>query len=275
MKKIVSVFDGMSCVQIALNNLGLKDYIYLASEVDKYAMKVTQANFPKTEQLGSITDIDFESIEDTFLLVGGSPCQSFSRQGDGSGFDGKSKLFFEYVRALKELKPTYFLLENVVMKKEWRDLITSIVGVEPIKINSSLVSAQNRPRFYWTNIPGVHKPKEQGLVIKDVVDPIFSIYYPNYLDGDYCGRKRKDLVKLSTEKASCLKASMYKGQISSYCKNEEGGVYKYTPEDCEALQTVPSGYTNHVSKTQRFKMLGNGMTVKVIEHILSSIIKQA
>ena len=275
MKKIVSVFDGMSCVQIALNNLGLKDYIYLASEVDKYAMKVTQANFPKTEQLGSITDIDFESIEDTFLLVGGSPCQSFSRQGDGSGFDGKSKLFFEYVRALKELKPTYFLLENVVMKKEWRDLITSIVGVEPIKINSSLVSAQNRPRFYWTNIPGVHKPKEQGLVIKDVVDPIFSIYYPNYLDGDYCGRKRKDLVKLSTEKASCLKASMYKGQISSYCKNEEGGVYKYTPEDCEALQTVPSGYTNHVSKTQRFKMLGNAMTVKVIEHILSSIIKQA
>jgi len=270
-KKIVSVFDGLSCAQIAINNLGCKDYEYIASEVDKYSMKVCLQNYPNTKQLGSIEDIDFTKIKDTYLLVGGSPCQSFSRLGNGAGFDGKSKLFFEYLRALDETKPKYFLLENVSMKREWRDEITKLVGVEPISLNSAKLSAQNRPRLYWTNIPNILEPIDLGLKIIDVVNPIFSDKYPKFLDGKFGNKIRKDYIKLPNQKASCLTASMYNGQTPSFCKNEKGEIYKYTAEDLEALQTIPKGYTNHVSKTQRMKMIGNGMTVRVIEHLLSNI----
>ena len=205
------------------------------------------------------------------LLFGGSPCQSFSRVGDGSGFDGKSKLFWEYVRVLKEVNPTYFLLENVMMKKEWENVITEHLGVKPIAINSRLVSAQNRPRLFWTNIPNISQPNDLGLFIKDIISPKFSSQYPNYLDLKFGEKKRKDLVQLYTKKALCLTATMYKGIICCFCKNEDGQIYKYTPEDCELLQTVPVGYTNYVSNTQRYKMLGNGWTVDVISHIFKHI----
>lgn len=277
MKKlnVVSVFDGMSCGQIALKELGFEVENYFASEVDKYAIKVANKNFPNMHNLGSIVGLDTSELPSIDLYIGGSPCQSFSRQGDGSGFDGSSKLFFEWVRVWKELKAKnpnmYFLLENVVMKKEWSDMISDILGVQPIKINSSLVSAQSRNRLYWTNIPNVQQPIDRGLVIEDVIEPIFSADYPSYLDGEYCGRKRKDMVKLSTEKGACLTASMYKGQISSYCKNDKGEVYKFTPQDCEILQTVPQGYTDCVSNTQRFKMLGNGWNIETVAHIFSYI----
>ena len=157
------------------------------------------------------------------------------------------------------------------MKKEWEQIITDELGVEPILINSRLVSAQNRPRLFWTNIKNVSQPSDLGLVVSDVIDANFSSEYPKYLDLEFGGKKRKDLVKLHNSKASCLTASMYKGQISSFCKNESGGIYKYTPEDCEVLQTVNKGYTGVVSNTQRYKMLGNGWTVDVIAHIFKNL----
>jgi len=270
---VLSLFDGMSCGQVALKRAGIKIDKYFASEIDKYAIQVTQKNHPNTIQLGSVTEIDGNKLPKIDLLIGGSPCQSFSRVGDGSGFDGKSKLFFEFVRILKETKPKFFLLENVEMKKEWEDIITKEMGVKPIKINSSFLSAQNRPRIYWTNIPNITIPKDKGLLIQDILEnnALFSKEYPNYLDLEFCGRKRKDMVQDKTKKASCLTASMYKGQVSSFCKDSQGRVHKYTPIECERLQTLPDNYSDCVSNTQRFKMLGNGWTVDVISHIFSFI----
>jgi DNA (cytosine-5)-methyltransferase 3A len=264
---VLSLFDGMSCGQIALDKAGIKVKNYFASEIDEYAIKITQKNYRDTIQLGDIKSIDGFGFPKIDLLMGGSPCQSFSNIGDGSGFDGKSALFFEFVRILNEVKPKYFLLENVVMKKEWQDKISEILGCQPIKINSDIFSAQNRPRLYWTNIPNVSIPKSKNLVISSVINPKFSNDYPKYLDMDFSGTKRKDLLRTVNQTARCLTATMYKGQVGSFCKSIFGEVYKYTPKDCEVLQTVPIGYTEGVSNTQRYKMLGNGWTVDVIAHI--------
>jgi DNA (cytosine-5)-methyltransferase 3A len=168
--KVLSLFDGLSCGQIALNKIGITPDTYYASEIDKYCIQVTQKNYPNTIQLGSIIDLKTESLPRIDLLFGGSPCQSFSSAGNGKGFDGKSGLFWEYVRVLNETQPTFFLLENVVMKKEWEDIITEALGVKPIKINSRTVSAQNRPRLYWTNIPNVSIPEDKGIVLKDIIE---------------------------------------------------------------------------------------------------------
>lgn len=134
---VLSLFDGMSCGQIALNKIGIEYENYFASEIDKYAIQVTQNNYPNTKQLGSVLDVKAENLPKIDLLIGGSPCQSFSNIGNGKGFDGKSSLFWEYVRVLNEVKPKYFLLENVVMKKEWEDIISEALGVKPIMINSN------------------------------------------------------------------------------------------------------------------------------------------
>lgn len=167
---VLSLFDGMSCGQIALNKAGIKYDNYFASEIDKDAIKVTQHNYPNTKQLGDICKINGSDLPQIDLLIGGSPCQSFSPAiSSNTGFDGKSKLFFEYVRLLKECKPKYFLLENVVMKKEWEDVITKHLGVQPIEINSELFSAQSRPRLYWTNIP-IDKLPNNNLVLGDILE---------------------------------------------------------------------------------------------------------
>jgi DNA-cytosine methyltransferase len=149
---VLSLFDGMSCGQIALNKLGINYENYFASEIKPHAMAVTQSNFPNTHQVGDVTKLSANNLPNIDLLIGGSPCQDFSRANRvQKGADGeKSGLFWEYVRLLKELKPKYFLLENVRMKKEWQDLISEELGVQPIRINSSLVSGVLRDRFYWT-----------------------------------------------------------------------------------------------------------------------------
>ena len=170
---VLSLFDGMSCGQIALNKLGIKYDKYFASEIDKYAMQVTQHNFPDTVQLGDVQFVTKETFgtHKIDLVVGGSPCQGFSFAGKMLNFDDpRSKLFFEYVRLVKELKPKYFLLENVKMKKESQDIISKYMGVEPIEINSSLVSAQTRKRLYWTNIPNVSQPEDKGVVLRDIIE---------------------------------------------------------------------------------------------------------
>jgi len=170
---VLSLFDGMSCGQIALNKLGVKVNKYFACEIDKYAMQVTQHNFPDTIQLGDVQFVTKETFGNhkIDLVIGGSPCQGFSFAGKMLNFDDpRSRLFFEYVRLVKDLKPKYFLLENVKMKKESQDIISKYMGVEPIEINSSLVSAQTRKRLYWTNIPNVSQPEDKGVVLGDIIE---------------------------------------------------------------------------------------------------------
>lgn len=272
---ILSLFDGMSCGQIALNKNGIKYDTYFASEIDKYAIEVTQKNYPNTIQLGSITELQTETLPPIDLLLGGSPCQSFSVAGNGKGFNGKSGLFWEYIRVLKETKPKYFLLENVVMKKEWQDIITEALGVKPIKINSKLLSAQNRPRLYWTNIPNVTEPTDQSIFMKDILEDNADIKY-KLSDAKInrilnTARGKGFFYDKTHEKCGTL--------ISGYYKQPTDGVYidvgfkrRLTPTECEKLQTVPLNYTDCVSDSQRYKMIGNGWTIDIIAHILKNLV---
>jgi len=220
---VLSLFDGMSCGQIALNRLGIKYDKYFACEIDKYAMMVTQHNFPDTIQLGDVQFVTKETFGNyrIDLVMGGSPCQGFSFAGKQLNFeDPRSALFFEFVRLVRELKPKYFLLENVKMKKQYQDVITEYMGVEPIEINSALVSAQNRRRIYWTNIPNVGQPEDKGIVLKDILDYSVSkqlsekeMAYMEAGNDKWNGAKgsRIDHCRTEDEKSECLTANQYKG----------------------------------------------------------------
>lgn len=168
--KVLSLFDGISCGMVALERAGISVDRYVAYEIDQHAIHVSRKNYPQIEQCGDVTTADFAQYQGFDLLIGGSPCQGFSIAGKQLNFnDPRSKLYFEFERALKEAKPKYFLLENVKMKKEYADMITERLGVQPIEINSNLLSAQNRKRIYWTNIPGVMLPKDKGVMLADIV----------------------------------------------------------------------------------------------------------
>lgn len=269
---VLSLFDGMSCGQIALERVGIKVDNYFASEIDKKAILITQKNYPDTKQVGSITELKGVYLPKIDLLFGGSPCQSFSSLGDGKGFDGKSGLFWEFVRILKETNPTYFLLENVEMKKEWERIITEALGVAPIKINSSLFSAQNRPRVYWTNIEISQLPKENNLTVNDILQtPNFHNNYPKWLLGKFGNKTRLEQLWYADGKASCLTSNMYKGQKATFTKDRNENIHRLTVLECERLQTIPENYTEGVSNTDRYKMIGNGWTVDVISHIFKNI----
>ena len=267
---VLSLFDGLSCGQIALNKVGIGYENYFASEIDKYAIQVTQKNYPNTIQLGSITELKTETLPKIDLLFGGSPCQSFSRAGDNTGFDGSSKLFWEYVRVLKEVNPRYFLLENVIMKKEWEDVITEALGVKPIEIASSKFVPQARRRLYWTNIPGVEQPEQVEYNVLDFID---GDGFPSSCGVDRVF-KRKNIF-------NTLTATYWKGIRGSgrpavsidegFLDDDRSKHRMLTPTECEKLQTIPLNYTDCVSKTQRYKMIGNGWTVDVIAHIFSFI----
>jgi DNA-cytosine methyltransferase len=281
-ENVLSLFDGMSCGQIALNKLGIKYDNYYASEIDEPAMSVTQFNYPNTIQMGSITELQSSQLPKIDLLFGGSPCQSFSNAGNGTGFDGKSGLFYDFVRLLKECKPTYFLLENVKMKKEWQDIISKELGVQPIKINSNLVSAQNRERLYWTNIPVVGQPEDKQIYIEDILDKTFDSKY-------WLKERNAELLskKVSIEGAPdicCI--DVYNKKFKKDRKSptltlphhnslrllQDGKFRKLTPNECERLQTVPVDYTNTgIADIHRYSMLGNGWTVDVIAFIFSFI----
>lgn len=288
---ILSLFDGMSCGRIAAERAGFEVENYYASELDKYAITVTQANWPKTIQLGDVTkwrewDIDWASID---LLIGGSPCQGFSFAGKQLAFDDpRSALFFEYLNILNHIKSVNpdvkFMLENVKMKKEYLDVISNLLGVQPVFINSNLVSAQNRQRYYWANWD-FEAPKDKGLVISDIKqDSAKDKYYlsEKLLAGFARKRERRKHMKsgfdklnvrLDSEKVSCLTARYFKMSMSDPYL-DQGGIRKLTPIECERAQTVPDNYTNHVSNTQRYKMLGNGWTVNVIAHIFNNLTKE-
>jgi site-specific DNA-cytosine methylase len=208
----------MSCGQIALNRCKIPYNNYFASEIDKFAIKVTLANYPNTVQLGDVELLKGSTIPKIDLLIGGSPCQGFSFAGKQLNFDDpRSKLFFEFVKLLKETDPKWFLLENVLMKKEFQDIISKELGVEPIMINSNLVSAQNRKRLYWTNIPVKTYPEDKGITWKDVREynvGLDSMYYSDSaLDwiGNHGIRKNKKLkVYDDLDKFPCLEASCHK-----------------------------------------------------------------
>ena len=272
---VLSLFDGMSCGQLALDTLGVQVGNYFASEIDSHAMQIAKKNYPNTKHIGSVLDVKGSDLPRIDLLIGGSPCQSFSNAGDGSGMDGKSKLFWEFVRVLKETKPTYFLLENVKMKKEWEKIITDTLGVEPIAINSRLLTAQNRPRLYWTNIPNVVQPIDRGIVLKDILeDQVEEKFYLSDKAIDYMSRLRNGKPRWEYHtnpvdgKSACLTANMFKGVPYGVIKEK---MRRLTPIECERLQSVPDNYTEGVSNTQRYKMLGNGWTIDVIAHILNEM----
>ena len=424
--KVLSLFDGMSCGQIALDQLGIPVKKYYASEIDKYAIKVTQNNYPNTIQVGDVCNLKAEDYKDVDLIQAGSPCQGFSFAGKQLAFDDpRSALFFEFIRLLKEIKPKYFLLENVRMKKEFLEVITdqlsqcyapedvdnqflNVLGevrFEPIFINSSLLSAQSRQRYYWTNIPGIKQPEDRGIVLRDILEDSFDSerdkahcidanYYKGASVEQYKKKHRRQLVnkpiKLAGEKGNHYGGGLFDtkgksptlngignggggtnnipkvlasnkeqmietkpkqvgvavdinghdvlkrvyspdgksptvntcqggnrepkvvtgGAFRARSKNEDGKRVdwketkpkqmlelrkdqksnavstvskdsvavnedltwrKLTPLECERLQTVPDDYTNHVSNTQRYKMLGNGWTVEVIKHILKNM----
>lgn len=316
---VLSLFDGMACGRIALEKLGIKVDKYFSSEIDKYAMEIAKKNYPDIIHVGDVQDVSYPETFDGHkidLIMGGSPCQGFSFAGQRLNFDDpRSKLFFEFARLVKECKPKYFLLENVRMKQESQDVITEILGVEPVAINSNLVSAQNRHRLYWTNIPIDGQPKDKKIILKDILlndvqEPMLSNIYGGFKEKkprvhfdksvtirtasggghipslihtqkalEYMSRKVKggrthwDFKHhhdIKNDKSHCITANLYKGVpynvlIDAKC------IRKLHPIECERLQTVPDNYTEGVSNTQRYKMLGNGWTVDVIAHIFKGL----
>ena len=234
---VLSLFDGMSCGQLALQRAGIQVENYFAAEIDKYAIKVTQTNFPDTVQLGDVTKVKAEGqqLYDPFgcgheidLLIGGSPCQGFSFAGKQLNFDDpRSKLFWEYVRLLKALKPKYFLLENVKMKKESMDVITRALRVDPIFINSRLFSAQNRPRMYWTNIPFDVPTEDKGIVLRDILEPEVEEKY-------YAGKKLRESYMGGNQlnpkyKSQCNTIYPTDGKFATLCAGTHGYSFGYVP----------------------------------------------
>lgn len=337
---VLSLFDGMSCGQLALQKLGIKVKQYYACEIDKHAIAVTQHNFPNTIQLGDVTKVFAKDLPKIDLLIGGSPCQGFSFAGKQLAFDDpRSKLFFEFVRLKNECKPTYFMLENVKMKKEFELVISQYLGVAPIEINSALLSAQNRVRLYWTNISNepyglfgdmiciIPQPKDKGIKLKDVLETeVDEKYYLSDKLIKYITNKKrleKKFTAIDGEKSLSMMANYFNSTNGSFCVDcngridedktgtitstyhkgtetngsrpfikEKSGCFtaggnsggkhsdmdliphnerirRLTPVEVERLQTVPDGYTNVVSDTQRYRMLGNGWTVDVIAYIFS------
>ena len=300
---ILSLFDGLSGGQIALRRAGIEYDNYFASEIDKYAIQITQKNYPDTIQLGDIHNIKTEELPKTDILLGGSPCQSLSiakRQKESGLKKGQSVLFWEYLRILKAVKPKWFLFENVAsMKKTDRDIISDSLGLEPILLNSALLTAQQRKRYYWTNIKGVEQPKDKEIYLKDILEDGYTEKLKSYCiiatysracPQDYFFHGQRQLVfnkpvRVGTidnggqaeriyyigGKSICLggmDAKMGLHEIKEH-------VRRLTPIECEKLQTVPTNYTSLkkkgkelISNTQRYKMLGNAFTVDVIVHIL-------
>lgn len=313
----LSLFDGMSCGQIALNRGGHFVKKYYASEVDKHAIAETLANFPDTIQIGDVRDIDTSQYLDVDLLIGGSPCQSFSFAGKGEGmsttsnleittleqyieaknngfkFKGYSYLFWEYVRVLRDLQKhnpgVKFMLENVMMIEKWKNIITETLGVEPIEINSALVSAQNRRRLYWTNITDVNQPRDKGIALNDIVlhegNPasivgrrINSAGKRDDYNKDVPIIQSLEVKKTGLDKSNCLTTVQKDNVLTSLPSGRHMDVYgkdlpyrNYELVELCRLQTIPDDYFKVSSKSQAMKMLGNGWTVDVIVHIFKNL----
>ena len=291
---VLSLFDGISCGLVALKRNQIPIQNYYACEIDKYAIKVSKHNNPEIQHLGSV--IGLVPPKNIDLLIGGSPCQDLSIAKKGrKGLDGeRSGLFWEYVRILKECNPKYFILENVnSMSKESKQTITEALGVEPIMIDASLVSAQSRKRLFWTNISVKGLPKDKGILLKDILqdaevdDRMVSNGKSYTLTASYNGaivensikRKQRTMVRIKElEKSTAQAHRVYSIESKSPTLSNGGGgliktdfIRKLTPIECERLQGLPDDYTKEVSNTQRYKCLGNAFNVDVICFILGFI----
>jgi len=283
--KVLSLFDGMSCTQIALKNLGIKVDTYYASEIDKYGIQIAKKNFPDTIHLGDVKDIKGKDLPEIDLIVAGSPCQGFSFAGKQLAFDDpRSALFFEFVRILKEVKPKYFLLENVRMKKEFQAVISEQVsniypectsgglfGIEPILINSALLSAQNRNRLYWTNIPGIEQPEDLGIVLRDVLEyepEEFTEMSDNFLERN---GERNCMIDDTKEKAHSFSAMDYvkNGRQGNYLACDDEGKPKHKAVKNTERNLKHTKMPNQKSLTLTATMYkgagNNGMTLVPLE----------
>ena len=313
---VLSLFDGISCGMVALDRLGVKVQNYFASEIDENAIKISKANYKDIKHIGDITKItkeDIEKMPKIDLVLAGSPCQGFSNNGKGLNFeDPRSKLFFDFVNILnwvKEVnnKDVKFLLENVKMKKEWESIITQYVEVKPIEINSKLLTAQNRPRLYWTNIKGVNIPKDAGIKLINILDRNVKFDYVEHEGLKVCksiSENSRKLITVVNEEVR-IKQAVKQGYIvankgdginlsfpcslsrrgrvikeksncldtsCNICVYIDNSIRRFTINELEKLQGLPNGYTNYVADRHRIKAIGNGWTIDVIEHILKNLI---
>ena len=274
---VLSLFDGISCGQIALNRANIPYDNYYASEIKPHAIKCTLDNYPNTIQLGDILNLKGSDLPKIDLFIGGSPCKGISRLNKNQeGLEhSESRLFWEYIRLLDEVKPKYYLLENTHGNKEATNTITETLGIKPISINSKLVSAQNRTRYYWTNIPDIKQPIDKGITTNDIFD------YSGVL-ADECrvkwlnsesGKKsvKNGYTKVNPyPKSGCLTALGHKKWNENYLHRD--GVYRYLSQtEIEKLQTLPVGYTKILSYNEAYDCIGDGWTVDVIAHILKNI----
>ncbi len=288
--KVLSLFDWISCWLVALKRIWITPSFYYASEIDPYAKYIAKKNNPELIHIGNVKKVNGKDYEWVDLLIGWSPCQWFSFAGKQLNFnDHRSKLFFEYVRILKEAKPKYFLLENVVMKKEWIDIISHELGVLPIEINSSLVSAQNRRRLYWIwmrNNDGwydqisITLPKDKGLKMRNVMQQMVDKSYfltKEKIESIKHWRSYQNPLRsilLPQSKSPTLTArGAWEDHSWMILVWDKWRIRRITPLECERLQTLPDNYTAGVDKSQRYKMLWNWWTVDVIAHIFKSILK--
>lgn len=293
--RVLSLFDGISCGRVALDRAGISTEEYRAWEIEPNAIKISRNNWPGVIQMGDVTAADFTRYRGADLLLGGSPCQGFSPSGKLLNFDDpRSRLFFEYARALREAAPRYFLLENVNMKKEWQDIISEHLGVEPILLNSSLVSAQNRSRLYWTNIPGVTAPPDRGVKLQDILETSEFLQPAairgrrmSFKEGKWTRKDGSPEVKniqclevraSNTDKSNCLTTVDKDNVLTALPPGRYPDVFNselpyryYTTRECERLQTLPDGYTSGVPESYARAALGNAWTVDMVAWILSHI----
>ncbi len=270
--KVLSLFDGLSGGRIALERAGIKVDAYYSSEIDENAMKISKNNWEDIEYIGDVTKIDFTKFLDVDLIIAGSPCQGFSRVGIGLNFeDERSKLFFKFVEALEVIKPKYFMLENVKMNIESRNIITDILKVNPILINSGLVSAQRRERLYWTNIPNITMPVDKGILYKTILEDLPFGEIPKFVKGNFGDTPRANRLNwVNNNKANTLTTN--NSHTFQYLFNEnKDGVRLMTALEWERLQTLPENYTKCVPKTKACHAIGNGWTIDVIVHIFKGL----
>ena len=310
--KVLSLFDGIACGRLAFERAGIPVEKYYASEIDKYAIQVAQKNFPDIIQIGDVTKLTFADYKDVDIIIGGSPCQDLSiAKQNREGLHGeRSRLFWDFIKALSVIKPKFFLLENVAsMKDDDRDAITTVLRAiypetECIMINSALLSAQQRKRYYWTNWHNT-QPEDRGIILGDIIEGALADREKSRSVISSIGRTTNreffkkhqgqlafepirlgTLPNLGTGQANRI----YSVKGKSVCLNALGGgggaktglykidlpdgdytIRKLTPIECERLQTLHDNYTAGISNTQRYKAIGNGWTVDVIAHLLKKL----
>lgn len=287
--KVLSLFDGISCGRVALERSGIQVDEYVAYEIDESAIKISQKNWPDIKHKGDVTKANYSEYQTFDLLIGGSPCQSLSiiQAHKRQNLNGKSKLFFEFVRAMEEMKPKFFLFENVAsMNAESREVISELLGCQPIFINSNCFVAQDRPRLYWTNIPVLsNKLTECNAKLIDIMqkDVPEKYFYDCKLEGvDMSKKVCAHMVHNNLEmhrrvynpdhKVGCLTAVCGGNQHRKVLDGNRAR--KLTPMEYERLQGLPDEYTSGVCDGQRYKAVGNGWTVDVIAHIFTGLKQQ-